>query len=179
MPGKGMIDLADLYEKSTERIMHLPVAAFAKFLAQHDTPLTQGSLVAIIRCLMPYLLPGTAPRPGAVDAEVDAREDISTLILERCYLPFAYRTAENNAKISLALEALLRLDFCSWSPTLQRAVEEGVAARNDKAAPRKGGRLSSKSDGEVAAREMLRASGKRILAWADILKMEYEQEQET
>lgn len=175
VPRKCVISLPDLYEKTTERIAQLPVAAFAKFLAQHNTPLTKDSLVAIIRCLMPYLLPGTAPRPVDVDPEVNAREDISTLILERCYLPFAYRTAENNAKISLALETLLRLDFCSWSPTLQRAVEKGVAARNDKAAPRKGGRF--KTDGELAAQEMLRASGKRLLVWVEILKMEYENEQ--
>lgn len=172
-----MIKLPDLYEKFTERIAQLPVTAYAKFLSQHDTPLTEGSLVVIIRCLMPYLLPGTAPRPGDVDADVDEREGVSALILERCYLPFAYRTAENNAKISLALEALLRLDFCSWSPALQRAVDKGVGARNDKAAPRKGGRL--KSDGELAAREMLRASGKRLQAWAEIMKMVYESEQES
>lgn len=175
MPGKGMISLPDLYEKTTERIAQLPVAAFAQFIAQHDTPLPEGSLVAIIRCLMPYLLSGSVPQPRDVDPEADAREDISTPILERCYLPFAYRTAENNAKISLALETLLRLDFCSWSPSLQRAVEKGVAARNDKAAPRKGGRF--KTDGEMAAQEMLRASGKRLLAWADILRMECDQEE--
>ncbi|KAH8781217.1 hypothetical protein F5883DRAFT_539634 [Diaporthe sp. PMI_573] len=175
IPGKCMISLPDLYEKYTERIAQLPVAAFTKFLAQHDTPLPEGSLVAIIRCLMPYLLPGRAPRPGDVDPEADAREDINTRILERCYLPFAYRTAENNAKISLALETMLRLDFCSWSVTLQHAVEKGVAARNEKAAPRKGGRF--KTDGELAAQEMLRASGKRLLAWVSILKMEYDQEQ--
>lgn len=175
-----MISLPDLYEKTTERIAQLPVVAFSKFLAHHDTPLIKDSLVAIIRCLMPYLLPGTAPRPRDVDPEVDAREDISARILERCYLPFAYRTAENNAKLSLALETLLRLDFCSWSPTLQYAVEKGVAARNDKAAPKKAGRSKTdrfKTDGELAAQEMLRASGKRLLAWVEILKMEYENEE--
>ncbi|POS79579.1 hypothetical protein DHEL01_v202025 [Diaporthe helianthi] len=176
LPRKCMISLPDLYEKTTERIAQLPVVAFSKFLAHHTTPLTKDSLVAIIRCLMPYLLPGTAPRPGDIDPEVDAREDISTKILERCYLPFAYRTAENNVKLSLALETLLRLDFCSWSPTLQYAVEKGVAARNDKAAPKKSGRF--KSDGELAAHEMLRASGKRLLAWVELLKMEYENEDE-
>ncbi|KAI3399383.1 hypothetical protein diail_7110 [Diaporthe ilicicola] len=177
VPGKCMINLPDLYEKSTERIAQLPVAAFARFLAPHDTTLMQGSFIAIIRCLMPYLLPGAAPRPADVDPEVDAREDVSVRILERCYLPFAYRTAENNAKLSLAVEALLRVDFCSWSPSLQRAVDKGVAARNDKAGPRKGGRSNPKSDGEVAAREILRASGKRLLAWADILRAECDQEE--
>lgn len=171
-----MINLPDLYEKFTERISQLPVAAFAKFLAPHNASITQDSFIAIIRCLMPYLLPGSAPKPADVDREVDAREDVSVRILERCYLPFAYRTAENNAKLSLALEALLRVDFCSWSPSLQRAVEKGVGARNDKAAPRKGGR-TPKTDGEMAAREMLRASGKRLLAWADILRAECDQEQ--
>ncbi|KAJ0116352.1 hypothetical protein J7T55_007331 [Diaporthe amygdali] len=173
VPEKCMISLPDLYEKSVERIAQLPVAAFAKFIALPDTPLKQASLIAIIRCLMPYLLPSAAPKPYDVDREVDAREGMSVRILERCYLPFAYRTAENNAKLSLALETLLRVDFCPWSPSLQLAVEKGVTARNDKAAPRKGGRM--KSDGELAAREMLRASGKRLLAWAEILKMELDQ----
>lgn len=168
-----MTNLPDLYEKFTERVVQLPVPIFSRFIAVHDTPLPLSSLVAVIRLMMPFLLPGLAPKPSTVDPKADAQEDISVRIFEKCYLPFAYRTAENNAKLSLAIESLLRIDFLTWSPSVQEALEKGVKARNEKATSRKAGR--GNDDGEQSAREILRASGNRLLAWAAILKMEYDQ----
>lgn len=168
-----MTNLPDLYEKFTERIMLLSVPVFSKFIAVHDTPLPIDSLVAIIRFMMPFLLPGSAPKPAIIDPKVDANECVSVRILEKCYLPFAYRTADNNAKLSLAIESLMRLDFFTWTPSVQEALERGVKARNEKATSKKTGR--GREDGEQAAREILRASGNRLLAWAEILKMEYDQ----
>lgn len=171
-----MTNLPDLYEKFTERIVQLPVPAFSKFIAVHDTPLPIDSLVAVIRFLMPFFLPGSAPKPADVDPEADATEDISLRILEKCYLPFAYRTAENNAKLSLAIESLMRIDFLTWSPSMQEALERGVKARNEKVMAKKSGR--GKDDGEQSARNILYASGSRLLAWTEILRMEYDQQQE-
>ncbi|KUI64553.1 hypothetical protein VM1G_00851 [Cytospora mali] len=176
VPHKCMTNLPDLYEKFTERIVQLPVPAFSKFIAVHDASLPLDSLIPVIRFMMPFLLPGSAPKPAAVDPEADERECISVRILEECYLPFAYRTAENNAKLSLAIESLVRIeDFVIWSPSFQKALERGVKARNEKAMPKKSGR--GKEDGEQSAREILRASGSRLLAWAEILKG-YGQQQE-
>lgn len=171
-----MTNLPDLYEKFTNRIVQLPVPAFSKFIAVHDAPLPLDSLVAVIRFMMPFFLPGSAPKPADVDPKADAREDISVHILEKCYLPFAYRTAENNAKLSLAIESLMRIDFLAWSPSVQEALERGVRARNEKATSKKMGR--GMADGEQSAREILRASGNRLLAWGEIIKMEYDQQQE-
>ncbi|KUI55586.1 hypothetical protein VP1G_02978 [Cytospora mali] len=177
VPDKCMTNLPDLYEKFTERIVQLPVPAFSKFIAVHDASLPLDSLIPVIRIMMPFLLPGSAPKPAAVDPEADARECISVRILEECYLPFAYRTAENNAKLSLAIESLVRIDdFVIWSPSLQKALERGVKARNEKAMPKKSGR--GKEDGEQSAREILRASGSRLLAWVEILKEDDQQQEE-
>ncbi|ROW17661.1 hypothetical protein VPNG_00601 [Cytospora leucostoma] len=176
VPDKCMTNLPDLYGKFTERVVQLPVPIFSRFIAVHDTPLPLSSLVAVIRLMMPFLLPGSAPKPSTVDPKADAQEDISVRIFEKCYLPFAYRTAENNAKLSLAIESLMRIDFLTWSPSVQEALERGVKARNEKATSRKTGR--GKDDGEQSAREILRASSNRLLAWAEILKMEYDQQLE-
>lgn len=167
--------MPDLFDKFTERIVQLPVAAFSKFIAVHDTPLPTDNLVAVIRFMMPIFLPGSAPKPAAVDPEADEAEDISLRILEKCYLPFAYRTAENNARLSLAIESLMRIDFLTWSPSMEAALKRGVKARNEKAMAKKTGRATE--DDEQSAREILHASGSRLLAWADILRMEYDEQQ--
>lgn len=107
-----------------------------------------------------------------MDPEADENE-VSVVILEQCYLPFAYRTAENNAKLSLAIESLFRIMWTAkciqWSPSLHQAVVKGIKARNDKSAPRKGSR--KENGGEQAARDTLRASGNRLLALCELLKM--------
>lgn len=171
MPARCNLKLTDLYETFVEKITRLPVPAFEKFIAAHNSPLEGGSLVAIIRLLMPKLLPSSIPQPKHVDPDADEDESSSDRILERCYLPFAYRTAENNAKISLATETLFRIMWTrgalQWAPSLQQAVEKGVQARKDKSAPKK-----RKDDGESAARDTLRASGKRLLALVSVLQLQ-------
>lgn len=156
-----------------EKMAQLPVPAFEGFIAHHSCPLEQRALIAIIRLLMPAFLPSSTPQPQKVHPEADMDESVSDRILVECYLPFAYRTAENNAKLSLAIETLFRIMWrqgCfQWTPALQRAVEEGVKARNDKSVPKKNSR---KEDGESVARSTLRASGARILALAGIIKMQ-------
>lgn len=171
-----MIKPEDLYERFTERIIQLSAPVFSKFIAVHDTPLRLDSLVSIIQFMMPFLLPASASKPSSIDPEAAAKGSVSVRILEKCYLPFAYRTADNNAKLSLAIESLMRLDFFVWTASVQEALERGVKARNEKVIPRKTGR--GRQDGEQTAREILRASGNRLLAWAEILRMEYERGQQ-
>lgn len=165
--------LADLYEKTVEKVAQLPVAAFEAFLAPHNSPLEEGPRVALIRLLLPRLLPSSIPQPHNVDPEADRLERTSNRIIERCYLPFAYRTAENNARLSLAIEALFRIMWSKgriqWSRTLQQAVEKGVKARHDKSLPKKNSR---KDDDESVARGTLRASGARLLSLAGVLKLQ-------
>lgn len=147
--------------------------AFARLIAPHDSPLDEKSLVAIIQLLMPTLLPPAAPDPRNVDPQAAQQDTISTLILEQCYLPFAYRAAENNAKLSLAIETVFRImwhkNCVEWTPSLQQAVEKGVKARHDKSMAKK---TSRKEDSESSARETLRASGSRILTLAQLSKLQ-------
>lgn len=176
VPDRCNIKITDLYEKFVEKIAQLPATAFSRFIASHDSPLDVKPLVAIIRLLMPALLPGSIPDPRRVDPEADAKEAVSGLILEKCYLPFAYRTAENNAKLSVSIESLFRILWTSncmrWTASLQEAAEKGVKARNDKSAPKKSNR---KEDSEGAAREILRSSGSRILALTQLLQLQASQ----
>lgn len=164
---------ADLYERFVDKIAQLPVSAFEDFLAPHSSTLDEVPLVAIIRLLLPALLPSSIPQPHNVDPAAANQEGISDRILEKCYLPFAYRTAENNAKLSLAIEALFRIMWTRgrvrWTPSLQQAVEKGVEARRNKSAQKKNSR---KEDGESVARGTVRASGARLLALAGILKLQ-------
>lgn len=127
-------------------------------------------MLAIIRILLPPLLPSNGPETRKVDPKADECEGVSPAILENCYLPFAYRTADNNARISIAVETLIRIMWraggIEWTLSLHQAVVKGIKARNDKSAPKKG----RKDDGEQAAREMLRASASRLMAMSEILK---------
>lgn len=167
--------MADLYEKFVDKIAQLPISAFSRFIEFHDSPINVKALVLIIRLLMPALLPCSTPHPHDVHPEADEQEAVSACILEKCYLPFAYRTAENNAKLSLATETLFRIlwvqECVPWTPSLQKAVEKGVKARNNKSTQKK---TKSREDGDSVARAMLRASGSRLLALVELLRLQQE-----
>lgn len=180
VPHKCNIKVSDLYEKFVDKIAFLPVTAFSRLIVSLYNHLDLKPLVAILLVLTPYLINPAAPDPRNVDPAAASRNSVSPLILEKCYLPFAYKAAENNAKLSLVNETLFRFlwkegEGClKWTPSLQKAVEQGVKARLEKSAPKKNSR---KDDGESPAREMLRASGSRLLALTEILKMQATGEQ--
>lgn len=183
VPDKCGIKVSELYEKFVDKIAYLPLTVFSRFIASLHNHLDVVSVVAILQVLMPYLLLPAAPDPRNVDPEATKHDSVSPLILEKCYLPFAYKAAENNAKLSIVNETLFRVLWTEgkgclkWTPSLQAAVEKGVKARLDKSAPRKNSR---KDDGENTARDMLRSSGNRLLAIADLLKLqESERKSET
>lgn len=151
--------------------MQLPLPAFARFVSSHDSPLEDQVLVAIFRLLLPSLLPPNSPEPYDVDANADASEGVSPPILQECYLPFAYRTADNNAKISIAVENLFRIMWTNkvirWTPEFGQAVKKGIKAREEKSAPK---RSRKDDDSEQAAREILRASASRLSVLTEFLK---------
>lgn len=171
VPDRCHIKTSDLYGRFVDKIALLPVPAFAQFIASLHNQLDQGATVAIIQVLMPHLVPPSAPSPQRIDKEAADHDSVSPKILERCYLPFAYKTAENNAKFSLATETLFRIlwtcGILKWTSSLQEAVEKGVKARRDKSASKK----SNRNDGDNATRETLRASGGRIMILAELLKL--------
>lgn len=173
MPDKCNIKVSDLYEMFVANIAVLPVVAFTQLITSLHNHLDQQPTVAIMRVLMPRLLPPAAPSPRAVHRAAADADSVSPLILEKCYLPFAYKDAENNTKLSLANEIMFRILWTrgclQWTASLQKAVEKGVDARREKSASKKN------NDGAHAARDTLRASGRRLVALAELLKL---QEQE-
>lgn len=173
MGDKCQFTLEYLYHVFVEKLIQLPLPAFARFIAGHDSPLEVEPLVAIIRLLLRDLLPSTIPKPCKVDSDADAQDSVSPAILMQCYLPFAYRAADNNAKISITVETLFRIMWAGkciqWAPTLHTAVLKGIKARNEKSAPKRG----QKDNSDQVARDMLRASASRLLALSEISKAQY------
>ncbi len=141
-----------------------------------DTPLPSNSFTSLLKNILRHYLPASIPNPAHVDPYTEERDGVSALVLQRCYLPFAANnvTPDTNAKMSLILENLLRLVYgagaMSWSAELQNAAEKGVKARTDRARVRKGVRPRGTEEDEDAAREVLKASGQRILALMDAMR---------
>jgi hypothetical protein len=81
-------------------------------------------------------------------------------------------TAEDNARLSLALESMLWYLYprCEMgdADALRRAVERGIRAREDKIKKRAGGGDSV----ERAAREVLARSARSLRALADVVGLE-------
>ncbi|CAN8096402.1 unnamed protein product [Discula destructiva] len=170
VPDACHIKVSDLYQIFVEKMAFLPLPAFTQFIFSLQNHLDRETVVAIIRVLMPHLVPPQAPNPRTVDRAAADHDAVSPLIFEKCYLPFAYKTAENNTKLSLAIEILFRIlrssECLTWTPSLQEAVRKGIKARRDKSASKKS------NDGQNATRDALCASGSRLLALAELLKMQ-------
>lgn len=170
IPTECNIKVSDLYKSFVDKIAQLPIPAFTQFMSSLQNHLDVEPIVAIIQVLMPSIVPPSAPSPRTVDRAAADQDAVSPVILEKCYLPFGYKTAENNTKFSLANETLFRILWTSgclkWTPSLQAAVEKGVKARWDKSTAKKA------KDEEKSTQETLRASGGRLLALVDLLKLQ-------
>lgn len=121
------------------------------------------------------LLPIAAPRPETVSTEDN--DQLTQDILERCFLPFSAQTSSvaENAKVSVLVEYLLRLLFAEGlvchTPTLDAAVELGIAAREGKVRGDKRKKDSSiRKKVEENDLAFLKASGQRLrslLSWIE------------
>ncbi|KAA6414123.1 MAG: hypothetical protein FRX48_02485 [Lasallia pustulata] len=115
---------------------------------KHFAPSAASSLTQFI---LRSLISSSAPLP--------AKDDLTLEVLEQSYLPYAANTSSvaDNAKVSLCVEALLRLwDEYSrlvWSGDLHEAVEAGILAREGKA--KRNGRGRGRKGG----------SGRRAKGW--------------
>ncbi|KAJ9155136.1 Major facilitator superfamily transporter [Pleurostoma richardsiae] len=176
IPEKPWVPLHDLYDEFARRISSLPLPAFSMFLAA-SSRLPDIVHVSILRVLMPGFLPASAPDPGKVDPEVDDKNGISVLILEKCFLPFAARAVvEVNAKLSLVLEGMLHALYIQsgilYTRSLEKAVEIGIQKRQEKAKPKKTSRGKVVRLDEEAARDTLAASAHRLLTLMSVIKLQ-------
>lgn len=171
--------VSDLFERFTDRVRSLPLPLFRLFVESHPNLLMDEVQVSLLRRMAEDLLPHNVPLPESVDPETDARNGISPLLLERCFLPFAAGKVipEENAKLSLVLESMLW--FMYWKEALLdceggmmgRAIERGIKAREDKIKKRgyKDGVGVMAADRE--AREVLERSARSLRVLIQVARL--------
>jgi hypothetical protein len=168
--------IPDLFDKFAVSVRGLPLSLFHRFVSSHKTPLRDEVYVSLLRRIIDKLLP-TYDDPGDVDPETDEGDGISVAILEQCFLPHAANKMffEDNAKLSLVLEAMLRFVWLqsgiSYSPSLRNALERGIEARIGKATQRKNMRAKNEPV-EIYAKEVLGDSTKRLQQLIDDIEEE-------
>ncbi|KAL2181332.1 uncharacterized protein P884DRAFT_288563 [Thermothelomyces heterothallicus CBS 202.75] len=170
----------ELYERFSDHVRALPLPMFRLFVESHPSALPEDVQVSVLRAVVEDLLPPHRPEPTDVDPESAAGTGVTVPVLLRCLLPFAAGkvTAEDNAKLSLALESMAWFVYArigiDYSPELRRAVEKGIKAREDRI--RTGGRRGRGAAGgkngspaDKAAREVLARSARNLRTLVDVI----------
>ena len=159
----------ELYEKFVDHVRSLPLPLFRLFVESHPPDLPEYVRVSFLRILIEELLPRHCPEPADVDPENASGMDITVLVLQECFLPFAANkvTAEDNAKLSLALESMLWFVYSrievEYSGALRAAVERGIKAREDNIKNKRGGRP------DKAAKDVLARSARNLRVLVDVI----------
>jgi hypothetical protein len=127
------------------------------------------------------LLPKEAPAPGNVHP--NNSDVLNQEIIEQCFFPFSANTSsiDDNARVSILAENALRTlikqtlangDYSAYqSPSLRKAVEKGIKARETKIKREKRRKevvLMSKED--IMDREWLDASSARLRSLVDLVE---------
>ncbi|CAK7232922.1 hypothetical protein SCUCBS95973_008420 [Sporothrix curviconia] len=179
-----------LYRAFAQVLREADISVFAAFVAAPPPPSAFSSpttvlrlspdniFVGLLRHILFTYLPASAPKPHIVDPDAIVTSLPSSRVLERCFLPFAANTVllGANVRMALALESLFRItwqpalspqgdDELLWSPTLQKAAEAGVHARETRA-------KSSSGRVEAYGRDLLKRSGSRLLAMVQLARID-------
>ena len=163
----------ELYERFTQLVRGLPLPMFQLFISSRPPLLPEPLQVLLLREILDAMLP-RHPDPADVDPAHGGGNDVSLLVLERCFLPFAANrvTAEDNAKLSIALESLLWFAYAKIDVEdvggLRGAVEKGIKAREDRIKRRGGGRVDG---ADKAAREALARSARNLRALVGVVEV--------
>lgn len=163
----------ELYERFIDHVRGLPLPMFKHFIDSHPPTLPEALHVTMLRTVIENMLP-RHPKPADVDPEGESLgHAVTVLMMEKCFLPFAANkvTAEDNAKLSLALESLLGFVYSQldveYSEGLRNAVEKGIRAREDKVKKRSGASRADAAD--KAAREALARSTRSLRVLLDVI----------
>ena len=169
-----------MYDAFGDGLRELPVPVFALYINSSSSPLESDAQCSLLKNILRHYLPASVPDPEEEDPVTNARDGVSVVMLEKCFLPFAANnvTLETNAKMALVLENLFGLVWreggIGWTKTLQSAVEKGVRARNDRTKSRKAGRPKADPDAE-ATRSVLARSGQRMLTMMKVIEFDDEE----
>lgn len=165
--------LDELYETFTDHVRGLPLPMFQLFVESRAHNLPEDVQVSVLRVTIENML-SKHPDPADVDPEHELEHRVTVLMMQKCFLPFAANrvTAEDNAKLSVALESLLWFIYSQvnveYSESLRSAVEMGIKAREDRIKRRGAGALKGDSS-DRAAREVLARSARNLKALMDIM----------
>ncbi|KAK4151504.1 hypothetical protein C8A00DRAFT_17074, partial [Chaetomidium leptoderma] len=165
--------VSELYERFTDHVRGLPLPMFRLFIESHQSALPNDVRVSFLRMVIEEMLPRNHPEPADVDPENGAGNGVTLLVMQQCFLPFAANkvTAEDNAKLSLALESMMWFVYSQieveYSGALRRAVEAGIKAREGKI--RKRGGVAKADSADKAARETLARSARSLRALVDVI----------
>ena len=162
----------EMFDVFTESIRPLPLADFISFLSpapkSDSSAFDPVSLACLIQMLLRPLLTASPP-PYAYKMT-------SQPMLEESFLPFAANSSSvvDNAKVAVLLETLTRLIWRSgeleWSSILERALEAGVAVREEKAFGDDRRRSGPPKQTDVEASKWLRSSPARLRMIAGLCK---------
>ncbi|KAI2736916.1 hypothetical protein DTO013E5_7190 [Penicillium roqueforti] len=124
---RDFMPLDDLYNMFVENIRDLSLPIFQHFISPSNPHLLPEAHSTLCELLLFVIRESSAPSSDAKYLTQDK--------LEKCFLPYAAATptVENNAKISILLEALMTHlhegKMISVTPSLTEAVNSGIARR--------------------------------------------------
>jgi hypothetical protein len=171
LPDTTLAPVDELYERFTDHVRALPLPVFRLFVQPHASPLPEDIHVTFLRMVIDELLPRNIPHPAEVDPDNPGLTTL--LVMQECFLPFAANrvTAEDNAKLSLALESMLGFVYSRvevrYSGKLRQAVEKGIKAREERIKKRGGGKGDAV---DREAREALARSARSLRVLVDAIE---------
>lgn len=165
-------DLERLYELFAASFKVVPLEFFAISLAHHTAELPVD--ITICRELFHLLLPASYKDPSKVDPANDTEGNISSAMMEQCYMPYPANTIsiEDNAKLSLVIEKVLHLllscDELQYTESFRDAAYAGIEARSTKVQKKRTGKAKPDAE-DVSAQKILTSSGDRLRVLMDAL----------
>lgn len=156
-----------LYESFAVALKVVPLQLFALFVSQRPNALASEIYVTIYKELFRLLLPASFKDPAKIDPDGEAEGNLTSMMLEHCYMPYPANTVsiEDNTRLSLVIEgAILVLwlsDNIDYTTDFATAAEDGVLARDSKVQRKRTGKVKPDTD-DILALTMLKNSAERI-----------------
>jgi len=157
----AFLDTEDLFDLFTEFLRPLPLPIFAAFLSPPKPYLAPSLAASLNQMLLRPLLAATAPQYN--------ENALSQAEFEVHYAPFPANSggAEDNAKVALLVEGLLRLlwgkGMLSHTAKLREVVETGIRARRERVAFDGRRKVGARAVRDEEAAVVLKCSGERML----------------
>ena len=164
----AFLDTEDLFDLYTEFLKPLSLPVFQQFVLPTKRWLSENSQASLIQMLLRPMLAAIAPPYN--------ENNLTQADFETHYAPYAANVTSvvENAKVSLLIECLLRLLWKAAQLThtsrLQTLIEQGIAARKEKAGLDGRRRTGANAKEGGIASLTLECSGERMLTILDMIR---------